>query len=114
METSMREPHIFRPADRPPGRRYCLITPCRNEARYIETTLETTTSQSIPPALWVIVDDGSTDETPRILTEYAQRFPYIRVITRRDRGVRAVGPGVIEAFYEGLARIELQDFDYVC
>lgn len=110
----MREPHIFRPADRPEGRRYCLITPCRNEARYIETTLETTTEQSIPPALWVIVDDGSTDETPAILAEWAARFPYIRVITRADRGARAVGPGVIEAFYDGLSHIELDDFDYVC
>ncbi len=105
---------IFRPERRPPGRRYCLITPCRDEARYLETTLETTTAQSIPPALWVIVDDGSTDDTPRILAQWAARFPYIRVIRRRDRGARAVGPGVIEAFYEGLAHVDLEDFDFVC
>lgn len=110
----MREDAIFTPAERPVGRRYGLITPCRNEARYIKTTLETTTAQTVPPALWVIVDDGSTDDTPQILADYAQRFPYIHVVTRKDRGARAVGPGVIEAFYEGLARVDLDRLDYIC
>ncbi len=54
----------FTPVERAFGRRYCLITPCRNEAMYIRTTLETTCAQTVLPSLWVIVDDGSTDETP--------------------------------------------------
>lgn len=110
----MAETALFKPIERPYGRRYCLITPCRNEARYIRTTLESTIAQTIPPALWVIVDDGSTDDTPQILAEYARRFPFVHIVTRDDRGMRAVGPGVIEAFYEGLAHIDLNDFDYVC
>jgi len=110
----MSQETIFRPVERPLGRRYVLITPCRNEARYIETTLRTTTEQTIPPALWIIVDDGSTDQTPQILADYARRFPYIHVVTRKDRGARAVGPGVIEAFYEGIARVDLDELDYVC
>jgi poly-beta-1,6-N-acetyl-D-glucosamine synthase len=97
-----------------PGRRYCLITPCRDEARYIRTTLETTVAQTVPPTRWVIVDDGSTDDTPKILAEYAARYPYIQVIRRDDRGRRSVGPGVIEAFYRGLEEINLDDYDYVC
>ena len=97
-----------------PSRRYCLITPCRNEAKFIRRTLETTTAQSVPPTRWVIVDDGSTDETPQILAEYAQRHAYIHVVKRADRGTRAVGPGVVEAFYDGLAAIDLDDYDYVC
>src|SRR3954462_11194091 len=60
------------------SRRYCLITPCRNEAKFIRRTLETTTAQTVPPARWVIVDDGSTDETPQIIAEYAHRFDYIK------------------------------------
>lgn len=99
---------------RPVGRRYALITPCRNEAKYLRVTLDTTIAQTVLPARWVIVDDGSTDETPRILAEYAAKHRWIEVITRADRGARAVGPGVIEAFYEGLARIDLDRFDYVC
>ena len=93
---------------------YCLITPCRIEAEYARRTLESVVNQSIVPALWIIVDDGSTDSTPRILDEYAKQYCYIRVVCRPDRGVRKVGPGVIEAFYEGYATISPRDFEYVC
>ncbi len=70
--------------------------------------------QSEPPALWVIVDDGSTDGTPAILAEYAARVPWIRLVRRGDRGDRKVGGGVIEAFYEGYAAIDPGGFDYLC
>jgi poly-beta-1,6-N-acetyl-D-glucosamine synthase len=98
----------------PRRRRYVLITPCRDEAKHARETLESVAAQSVPPALWVIVDDGSSDETPDILAEYAGRIPYLRVIRRDDRGDRSVGGGVIEAFYEGLAQVRLDDFEYVC
>ena len=50
-----------------PSRRYLLISPCRDEAQYLRRTLDSVAAQSVPPALWVVVDDGSTDETPAIL-----------------------------------------------
>jgi len=96
------------------SRNYLLISPCRNEAKYLRRTLDSVAAQSVPPALWVVVDDGSSDETPTILEEYARKLPYLRVVTRTDRGRRAVGPGVIEAFYAGLEQASLDDFDYVC
>jgi glycosyltransferase involved in cell wall biosynthesis len=98
----------------PARRRYCLISPCRNEAEYVRTTLETTTQQTVPPHLWIIVDDGSTDETPEILAEYEAKYDYIKIVRREDRGRRSVGPGVIEAFYDGLDHVDLQSVDYIC
>jgi glycosyltransferase involved in cell wall biosynthesis len=95
-------------------RRYLLVSPCRDEARYIRRTLESVAAQSVLPSLWVIVDDGSTDETPAILEEYTRKLPFLRVVRRDDRGRRNVGPGVIEAFYDGLAGVDLGAFDYVC
>jgi biofilm PGA synthesis N-glycosyltransferase PgaC len=95
-------------------RRYLLVTPCRNEAKTLPTTLDTTLRQTVLPTRWVIVDDGSNDDTPKILAAYAAKHPLIKVVTRRDRGKRAVGPGVIEAFYDGLATENLDDYDYVC
>jgi glycosyltransferase involved in cell wall biosynthesis len=95
-------------------RRYVLVAPCRDEAKLMRHTLESVAAQTVPPALWIIVDDGSTDETPMILAEYAARLPYLRVVRRANRGSRRVGPGVIEAFYEGLDQVNLDDFDYVC
>jgi biofilm PGA synthesis N-glycosyltransferase PgaC len=95
-------------------RRYLLISPGRNEAKYMRQTLDSVVAQTLRPALWVIVDDGSTDESPSILAEYAARHDWIRVVTRADRGVRAVGPGVVDAFYAGWDTIDPQGFDYVC
>jgi glycosyltransferase involved in cell wall biosynthesis len=77
-------------------------------------TLETVTAQREPPALWVIVDDGSTDETHEILRDWASCFDYIRIVTRPDRGSRKVGPGVIDAFYAGYDTIGPKEFDYIC
>src|SRR5919109_1054706 len=96
------------------ARRYVLVSPCRDEAAFIRRTLDSVAAQTIPPALWVVVDDGSTDETPRILEEYARKLPFLRVVRRDDRGRRSVGPGVIEAFYRGLDTVDLDQFDYVC
>lgn len=95
-------------------RRYVLISPCRDEAAYIRKTLDSVAAQSFPPSLWVLVDDGSTDETPKIVEEYARKLPYLRVVRRSDRGKRNVGPGVIEAFYQGLSTVDLDKFDYLC
>jgi len=96
------------------SRLYCIITPCRNEAAFARRTLDSVTGQFEPPTLWVIVDDGSTDETPEILAEYASRFPYIRVIHRPDRGDRKLGGGVIDAFYDGLDTVDLAGFEFLC
>jgi glycosyltransferase involved in cell wall biosynthesis len=96
------------------SRRYVLITPCRDEATYMQRTIDTVAAQTFLPAKWIIVDDGSTDDTPRIAAAAAARHPFISVIRRENRGQRAVGPGVIDAFYDGLAAINLNDFDYLC
>ncbi|MEM6857737.1 MAG: glycosyltransferase family 2 protein [Pseudomonadota bacterium] len=97
-----------------PSRQYCLISPVRNEAKFIRRTLDSVLSQSVKPAKWVIVDDGSTDETPEILQEYSQQYPIISIVQRKNRGFRKVGAGVIEAFNEGYATIDPNKFDYIC
>jgi biofilm PGA synthesis N-glycosyltransferase PgaC len=96
------------------NRNYLVISPCRNEASYARQTLDSVIAQTVKPAKWIIVDDGSTDETPGILAEYAAQHSWIEVITRKDRGRRAVGPGVIEAFYEGYDSEDLSDYEYLC
>jgi glycosyltransferase involved in cell wall biosynthesis len=97
-----------------PGRRYVVISPCRDEAKYMRQTLDSVIAQSIRPARWIIVDDGSTDETPQILAEYCARHNWIEIVTRGDRGQRSVGPGVIDAFYAGYETINPSDYEYLC
>ncbi len=97
-----------------PKKGYVLISPCRDEAEHMEVTVDSVAQQTMPPSLWVVVDDGSKDRTPEILEKARARLPDLRVVTRPDRGRRAVGPGVIDAFYAGYETINLAEFDYLC
>jgi len=91
-----------------------VISPCRNEAEYMRRTLDSMLAQTWRPDLWVIVDDGSTDQTPEILADYAGRHDFIKIVRRENRGHRSVGPGVIEAFYSGYNSVPVDDFAFIC
>ncbi|NLH15727.1 MAG: glycosyltransferase family 2 protein, partial [Phycisphaerae bacterium] len=53
-----------------------------NEARFIGMTIESVLTQTVKPLKWVIVDDGSTDETPSIIQQYVARCPWIHYVRR--------------------------------
>ena len=95
-------------------RRYLLVSPCRDEAEHLQVTIDAVAAQTVLPAKWLIVDDGSTDETPSILAAAAAKYPFIEVVRRPDRGGRSVGPGVIDAVYHGLSLVDLDEYEYVC
>lgn len=95
-------------------RSYIIISPCRDESEFMRRTLDSVVKQTLPPTKWLIVDDGSTDDTPKILAEYAAQYDFIEIVTRTNRGFRKVGPGVIDAFYEGYMHIGSTEYDYLC
>jgi poly-beta-1,6-N-acetyl-D-glucosamine synthase len=92
---------------------YTIITPVRDEEKYIERTLETVIHQTLRPAEWMIVDDGSSDRTGEILDQYAARYPWIRVVHRANRGFRKAGGGVMEAFYDGYNALKNKDWEFI-
>lgn len=92
---------------------YVIVTPARNEEAFIERTIESVAAQTIPPARWILVDDGSTDGTRRLMEEGARRYPWIRTVARPDRGDRRAGGGVMEAFYAGFNLLDGQGWDYL-
>lgn len=93
--------------------RIVIISPVRNEEDFILGIIKSITNQTLKPTEWIIVDDGSSDNTFKLATEAALSFDWIRVIKKTDRGFRAVGPGVIEAFYYGYDRISTTNYDYI-
>src|SRR2546427_12499450 len=50
-----------------------VVTPTYNQAAFLRDTIESVLSQDYQAIEYQIIDDGSTDETPRILEEYAGR-----------------------------------------
>src|SRR5437899_1241738 len=93
--------------------RYVVITPVRDEEKYIGATIESVRRQTISPLEWVIVNDGSSDGTGDIIDRYAAEIPWIRVVHRPNRGFRKAGGGVVEAFYDGYKTLRPGTWDFV-
>ena len=72
-----------------------IVTPVYNGARYVAETLESVLSQTYPYIEHLVLDDGSTDETPSILAEFALKYP------ERLRVLRHVNIGQIATVNRG-------------
>jgi glycosyltransferase involved in cell wall biosynthesis len=85
--------------------KYVVITPARNEAKFIELTLQSVVAQTIRPARWVIVSDGSTDGTDEIVQRYAAENPWIELLRMPERQERHFA-GKVLAFNAGYAQVK--------
>ena len=92
--------------------KYVLITSARNEAKFIEGTIQSVVSQTLLPERWVIVDDGSTDRTAEIVEGYLARFPWIELVRRPNRPDRSF-TGKAVAVNAALERLASLRFDVV-
>ncbi|HEX8817754.1 MAG TPA: glycosyltransferase family A protein [Terriglobales bacterium] len=93
--------------------RYVIVTPIRDEEKFIESTIASVAAQTVRPMEWVIVNDGSTDRTAEIIDRCATELPWMHVVHRANRGFRKSGGGVIEAFYEGYNALKSGHWDFV-
>lgn len=64
-----------------PEARLLLVSPVRNEAAQIETTISSVAAQTRPPDLWIVADDGSDDGTLELLRKHEPMLPFLRVVT---------------------------------
>lgn len=93
--------------------RLVIISPCRDEAQFLAVTLNSMVNQTRPPHRWLIVDDGSTDATPEIVSRFAAAYPWIELLRRERPGTRQLGPGVVSAFNAGLAHLGDDPYDII-
>jgi len=91
---------------------YVLISPVRNEAKYIRLTLDSVVAQTHLPACWVIVSDGSTDQTDDIVSEYTARYPFILLVRRAPDPQRNFGSKV-RAIHEGLRHLDNVEYQFI-
>jgi biofilm PGA synthesis N-glycosyltransferase PgaC len=92
--------------------KYVVITPARNEARFIELTLKSVTNQTVLPRKWVIVSDGSTDGTDDIVKKYVARHPWIELLRMPERAERHFA-GKVHAFNAGYAKVRDTENDII-
>ena len=65
-------------------RSYILITPCKNEEKSLRSLIQSVVEQSIKPVLWVIVDDGSNDKTPEIISETKNKYQWVKSVRLKE------------------------------
>jgi biofilm PGA synthesis N-glycosyltransferase PgaC len=92
--------------------KYVLITPARNEAAFIELTIKSVVAQTVRPAKWVIVSDGSTDGTDAIVSKYAAENPWIELIQMSQRRERHFA-GKVYAFNAGYAAMKNVEYEMI-
>jgi glycosyltransferase involved in cell wall biosynthesis len=92
--------------------RYALITPARNEAQFIELTLQSIVAQTLRPVRWIIVSDGSTDGTDDIVRRYMAQNPWIELLRMPERAERNFA-GKAYAFNAGYERLKGLEFDVI-
>jgi glycosyltransferase involved in cell wall biosynthesis len=91
---------------------YVLITPARNEAEFLEKTIESVIRQNTPPARWVIISDGSTDGTDDIVKKYVFEYKWIdflRMPEHKDRHFAAK----VRCFNAGYEKVKKLDYDII-
>jgi glycosyltransferase involved in cell wall biosynthesis len=93
--------------------KYNIISPVRNEEDFVEDTIKSVINQSVLPQEWIIVNDGSTDKTEKIIKPYAEKYDWIKLITLKDRGYYFPGTGVVEVVKKGFEAISMKGWEFL-
>lgn len=106
------------PARKPLAQRLLLISPVRDEAGHVDAVVAGVESQTRPPDLWIVVDDGSRDGTRQRFLAHAERLPYLRVVatpdgSERDGGDRLMAAGPERAWNFGLRQAGAEGFTHL-
>ena len=91
---------------------YVLITPVYNESAYIKKTLSSVVNQTILPRKWIIVDDGSTDNTADIIKSFEEKYSFIKLVSSKSKDSHNFSSKVL-AFNFGLSHLKDEIFDFI-
>src|ERR1051326_2335577 len=93
---------------KPPELSYVLVTPARNEGALIERPIRAVSAQTILPRHWIIVSDGSTDNTDEIVRRYARQYDWIELLRLPERRERDFA-GVIRSYQRLISLSDRRD-----
>ena len=85
---------------------YAVVTPARDEAENLPRLAASLVAQTVPPALWVVVENGSSDDTHAAARELEREHPWIRALTAPPGPPAARGAPVVRAFHAALEALD--------
>jgi glycosyltransferase involved in cell wall biosynthesis len=59
---------------------YILITPVKNEEKTLYDVIESVINQTRRPSIWLIIDDGSSDSSPKIIQNFVSQHDWIKTM----------------------------------
>ena len=88
-----------------------FIIPVYNMEKYVNRGIDSILAQDMSEWEAIVIDDGSSDRSPVLLDEYAERDPRIRVIHKQNQGIAgAVRDGLSLATGEYIAFVDSDDY----
>jgi poly-beta-1,6-N-acetyl-D-glucosamine synthase len=81
---------------------YAVVTPARNEAENLRRLAASLAAQTAAPSWWVIVDNGSTDDTPELARSLAAELAWVRLAEAPAAGGTERGAPITRAFEAGV------------
>ncbi len=84
---------------------YAAVTPVRDESENLERLAACMTAQTVVPECWIIVDNGSSDDTPVVARRLAESHSWIEVTTAAPDDIARPGAPIVRAFNAGVARL---------
>ena len=94
------------------SRSFVLVTAAYNEEAFIERTVQSVVAQTHKPLMWIIVSDGSVDQTDDIVSRYAARFGFIRLLRITEEHPRNFAAQV-NAINRGIGLLRQTAYDFI-
>ena len=81
--------------------RYSIITPLKNEEKYIASTIQSVLAQKMLPEKWIIIDDNSTDKTRKLVNDYLSDNNIIKLIVAPKLEIKEISARIAYLFNYG-------------
>lgn len=91
--------------------KYALFSSAKDEEDLILGTIESVAKQTIKPLKWIIVSDGSKDNTDKIIKERAEKYGFIEYVRKESSQVGFISK--VNALNMAYEKLKPLDFDFV-
>ena len=94
--------------------KFAVIIPAFNEEKFIAKCLDSLVNQSLKPKSIIVVDDSSSDETPKIIKTFQKEYSNISYVLNPSANLHEPGQKIMNAFYKGFEDLNINEYDVVC